>query len=111
MKYEEVKRMSREEADLAFHGGNPTEIVNALLSMAYYDSDWRWVQERCLEFLRFPNEVVCGTAVTCLGHLARIHRHLDLIVVLPALQELLHVPTLAGKVEDAMDDISLFVRT
>jgi len=48
-------------------------------------------------------------AVTALGHLARIHRTLDLDRVLPVLAQISGEVEPAGTVEDAMDDIRLFI--
>jgi hypothetical protein len=110
MIYEEIGPITREAAEVAFRGGDPMESVKALLSLAYHDPDWRWVQERCLEMLKHPSETVRGAAVISLGHLARIHRTLDLGIVVPALEAVRCDAALAGKVEDAFDDIAVFVR-
>lgn len=58
-----------------------TRILETLLGAAYYDSDWRWVQGVCLRFLDHANLGVRSNAAICIGHIARIHRNLDLVVV------------------------------
>lgn len=109
MRYAEVSPMSRQEAEAAFATGSDDRIVEALLSVAYHDDDWHWVQSQCLCFARHPSVAIRRVAVTCLGHLARLHGALALETVLPLLDELAKEPTLSGQVEDALDDIGLFI--
>jgi hypothetical protein len=51
-----------------------------------------------------------GLAATCLGHVARIHKRLDLDLVLGALVPLKSDPVIGGYVRDALDDIKFFLR-
>ena len=90
--------------------GNENAIIDALLSAAYYDPDWRWVQGLCLRFLDHPATDVRWNAANGLGHIARIHRNLDLELVLPKLLALKEDPSIASSVEDALDDIRHFLR-
>lgn len=109
MRYEEPAPMPRDAAERALHSPDPAEACDALLAIALHDSDWRWVQDQCLRSLRHPDEQVRALAVTCLGHVARIHRRLDLDRVLPVLAELQTDPALTGRVEDALDDFDVFL--
>ena len=110
MEYHEIFPIDRCDLERMFESGNEHAIVEALLSAAYYDPDWRWVQGLCLRFLDHSDRNVRWNAATCLGHLARIHRDLDLELVLPKLQELKGDPLVASSVEDALDDIHFFLR-
>ena len=105
--YEQPHPISREEAEAAFASDDPERIARVLVNVAFHDADWRWVQERCLGFVRDDVAAVRQIAVTCLGHLARIHRQLDLERVLPALDELSRDP--AVQIDDALDDIQMFI--
>lgn len=107
--YREPQPISRSEAASAFASGIPNRICETLVSLAYYDPDWRWVQVKCLEFSRHSDPDVRGLAATCLGHLARIHRQLDTAIVVPRLNEMLTDPDVKGTAQDALDDISLFI--
>jgi hypothetical protein len=49
-------------------------------------------------------------AATCLGHLAIIHRQLDIELVLPRLAEMKSDAQVAARVEDALEDIKFFLR-
>jgi len=82
----------------------------ALLSAAYYDPDWRWVQSECLAFRRSNDHYVGWVAATCLGHLARIHRQLDLELALQRLTEMRTDPLVESAVNDALDDIRFFLK-
>ncbi|MEO7659498.1 MAG: hypothetical protein ABIV48_07775 [Pyrinomonadaceae bacterium] len=107
--YQEVPTISREDAETAFSSGVAERICDALVRVTFNDSDWRWVQERCLFLINSSDPEVRGLAVTCLGHLARIHKNLDLNKVLPILENLRSNADIGGKVEDALDDIETFV--
>jgi hypothetical protein len=109
MKYEQPAPMSRDDAERALQSPDPEEICAALLASALHDPDWRWVQEQCLLGLQHSSEQVRALALTCLGHVARIHGHLDMERVLPVLTELRAHPALAGRVEDVLDDIEMFL--
>ena len=107
--YQEASPISREDAEIAFSSGVSERICDALVRVTFNDSDWRWIQEKCLLFINSSYPDVRGLAVTCLGHLARIHRKLDLKKVLPLLKNLRNDAEVSGRVEDAFDDIETFV--
>ena len=109
MKYHEVVPISRQDAALAFSSGSPRDITHSLIRVVYHDPDWRWAQELCIEYAKHPDSSVAGLAVTCFGHLARIHGELDLERVLPILEELKQDEEIAGRVEEALDDISIYM--
>ena len=102
--------MTRPELEALIDSGNEIAIIDALLSAAYYDPDWRWVQGVSLRFLDHADVWVRRTAATCFGHIARIHKTLDLDLVLPKLQVLRGDPAISSSVESALEDIHLFLR-
>jgi hypothetical protein len=103
--------MTREEAYSAFATNEPELICSALVAIALHDSDWRWAQDRCLQFARHPDAAIRQIAATCIGHVARIHQRLDLETVTPVLHQLLADTELyvSGCAEDAIDDIETFM--
>ena len=109
MKYHEILPMERTDLDRLLTSGNQKAIIDALLSAAYHDPDWRWVQSTCLRFLDHPEHSVRWNAVTCLGHIARIHRQLDADIVVPILMTLKADPSMSN-VDDALDDIKQYLR-
>ena len=108
MRYHEDLPMPRAEVEAALAAGDEATVANALLSATVHDPDWRWVQDQCVRLMKDTNPVLRGLAVTCLGHLARLHGVLDLDKVLPLLREVERDPVAGGRVEDALDDIHMF---
>lgn len=53
---------------------------------------------------------VKAVAITCLGHLARLHGELHMDLVLPALRALSEDSRLRGLVEDTLADIQIYLR-
>jgi hypothetical protein len=109
MLYREVSPITRENAERAFASGNRERICDTLISLAYHDPEWRWVQGHCLHFAKNDSWEVRAIAATCLGHLARIHKILDLEFVLPVLRDLLINPKTKEYADDALNDIMIFL--
>ncbi|MCD8213051.1 MAG: hypothetical protein LUC34_03220 [Campylobacter sp.] len=81
-----------------------------LLELVFSIDDPQWLQKLCLKCAHSDDTYLAGLAVTCLGHIARIHKKLDLDIVLPFLQDLINSGgSLAGQAGDAMDDIEIFM--
>lgn len=110
MRYHEVIERSHDEIEILLKDKNSEKVTDALLSAAYYDPDWLWVQNQCLFFLNHADSNVRVVAATCLGHVARIHKKLDLEIVLSALVPLKHDPQIGPYVQDALDDIRFQLR-
>src|SRR5688572_19938614 len=110
MRYDEIHPIPRAEAERLMSSPEADVVCRALVSAANFDQDWRWVQGWCVRRARDPRAQVRGCAVTCLGHLARIHGVLDLDTVMPLLEELVADPAIGGRAEDALGDIQMFIR-
>jgi len=93
MKYVEPSPASRDALAVALAGGDGRTIAETLVGLTNSDEDWRWVQDTCLELLHPRRIGVRAIAITCLGHLARIHGELDTDKVRPILTELLSDPS------------------
>jgi hypothetical protein len=102
--------MGRADLERLLESGNEESIIDALLSAASYESDWRWAQTTCLRFLDHPAGSVRWNAATGLGYIARIHRKLDVEIVVPRLMALREDAEIASNVEDALDDIKWYLR-
>ncbi|MER5429827.1 hypothetical protein [Streptomyces sp. NPDC002588] len=84
--------------------------TRALLAMTYDDPDRKRVEAVLLECLsRETDPQIRALAVTCMGHVGRIHKVVSADVV-NRLEELLDDPTLGGLAEDALGDIAAFAR-
>lgn len=84
--------------------------ARALVSMTLGGEDPRWIQDRCLRLIADRDGMLRQLAVTCLGHLARIHGDLDLDRVVPVLEALVREPEgIGGTAADTLEDIRIFV--
>jgi hypothetical protein len=110
MLYREVQERDRQEIELLLRSPEKMDRLDALLSAPYCDPDWRWVQNRCLDFLSHADHEERGLAATCLGHLARIHKQLDIELVLASLAQHKDDPFVGSSVQDALDDIGFFLK-
>jgi len=110
LKYEEMNSVSHADAERVFSSADCERIARTLVGLGLHDRDWKWVQERCLRFLSNPSELVVSAAILALAHTARVNRTLDRDVVVTALRDLATDIRYAGKVQDALDDISIFVK-
>ncbi len=108
MQFQQISSISKAEATAAFESGDATQICNALVSIACCENDWRWAQDKCLAFLVSSAPEISGLAATCLGHIARIHKLIDKDRVVAALRKQLEHPDIAGRIEDALEDIEKF---
>ena len=108
VRYEEPVA-TRTDLAAALLSGDDEAAASALVGVILNDADWSWSQDRCLGLLAHPSLIVRRAAVICLGHVARIHGHIDVGKVVPLLTELGATDVdLTGSVRDALDDIRMF---
>lgn len=82
-----------------------------LLKITFNCDDWKCIQDICIEIINSNKEEnICALAVTCLGHLARIHRVIEKDKVLSIFNDNKENPNLSGVIENAIDDIEMFVK-
>lgn len=111
-KYEDIDQYDRELVIAELQSGASERITKALLSIALYDPDWKWVQDVCINFSHDGDENVRGIAILCFGHLARLHRLLDAGRVLPIVKNALQDSSsfVRGHANSALDDIDFFCK-
>jgi hypothetical protein len=109
MKYHEINPIKRGEAQKIFDSSELDRFPETLLSIAFYEPDWEWVEEICLNYIEAKEKNIKRTAIACLGHLARIHKILNLEKVIPALEALKGDKEFIGYAEDALSDIDMFI--
>ena len=106
----EEPELERWRAAVTTDLGSPDIGVStgALLAMTYDDPDPRRVEAVLLDCLSpGADPQIRALAVTCLGHVGRIHRAVSADVV-RRLEALLDDPALGGTAEDALGDIASF---
>lgn len=86
-------------------------IVHALLSLAFYDEDWMFVENLCFEYSSYSDSKVRGIAILCFGHLARKHGQLHIEKVMPIINKasIDKGDFIRGHAYDAKDDINTFL--
>ena len=110
MEYRPPQPVSHSDAEAAFAQGDQGRICEVLVGLAFNDPDWRWVETACVRFADRGDAGGRSVALICLSHLARIHRQLDVEVVMPVIvRELEDDPLVAGQAEDALDDLRIFL--
>src|SRR5262249_33543427 len=108
--YHEPTPMSRSELQEAFSSDDSQRVAYAMVSAAFFESNWAWAEGQFLHFASNAAPEIRALAATCLGHLARIHHQLHLDIVLPVLQALKADPATSGAAEDAIADLKIFLR-
>ncbi|WP_422753328.1 hypothetical protein [Micromonospora sp. WMMD708] len=90
------------------YGYDVREATDALLALSLDEPDREWIEEVLLRLLDAPvDRQVRELAVTCLGHVARLHRTISPRVV-TRLRELAEDPELRLRVPNALSDIRVF---
>lgn len=108
MKYEAPKPISK-QAVLEALGGCDEVASEALVRAAITIDDRIWVESTLLRALSDQRLEVRRAAILGFGHLARTHRQLTLEMILPLLKQYVEDTDLGGTVEDALEDIAMFV--
>jgi len=103
-----MKNYSIAELENILKSEDIEKVTNALLYITFNVDDFDWVQEMCINMVNHKDEDVSGLAITCLGHIARIHSKISRKKVIPVLEEKAKDSKFTGRVEDAMDDIDIF---
>ncbi|MDR2905201.1 MAG: MBL fold metallo-hydrolase [Helicobacteraceae bacterium] len=100
--------LSKEQVLEHLKSNEVSTVTNALLYATLNFNDWIWIQDECLKLANHQNVDIKGLAVTCLGHLARIHSSINKAKVLPVLFDKLNDKDISGRAQDALDDIKMF---
>ena len=108
--FEAIEKLGRSRALRLLGGSDQPARSRAIISLALHDKDWRWVQNLCLSLLDDPNPDIRASALLGLGHVARLHRRLDLERVLPRVRASSGDSRLAPRVLELLEDIEIYVR-
>jgi hypothetical protein len=112
MIYRDPQPITPNELELIIAAGSPVQICAALVDGVHSIADYEWLEVQCLKLLSSDNTDVQGVAITCIGHLARLHGKLNLHAVSTVLAKTFEEkPELRGRIDDAIDDIRVFMKT
>jgi hypothetical protein len=111
LEYEKIPKMSRAEIDDAVARDQYPAVSQAVISAALFSDDLEWAQELCLRLALHQEVLVRGSAILGLGHLARIHGHLDRARVEPVVAIALQGSDsyLRAQADDTADDLQAYL--
>jgi hypothetical protein len=107
MRYQEPTPIEHSAAVARLLSDDLVEVATTLVSAAFYDPDWRWVESECMRLIEDPHADIRGVAATCIGHLARIHGVIS-ERARSRVEAMLGDTEVAGVAKDALDDIRQF---
>lgn len=110
MQYSKPGEVSREQFEGAIADGDVDTVIAGIHALAQTDPDTEWLQSRFIKLLDSDSWQVRAASAMGLGTLARVHPDLTADPMLTALRRHLGDPQIAGYVEDAIDDITVFSR-
>ncbi|HVZ41330.1 MAG TPA: hypothetical protein VHI13_18770 [Candidatus Kapabacteria bacterium] len=101
--YRPLDSVSRDEALAAAVSGKADLIIKAMLGIANFDADWKWAQDFCVSFANHSDPNVRMMVASALGDIARIHRRLDMDVVIPLVYAMFDDPDTETEARLAID--------
>ena len=112
MKYEKTPEFDITSALEFLKSGKDSEIVNGLLSIVLNSGDYDLSMEKSIKFAKKESQWLKGCGIECFGHIARIHKKIDLDSVTGIISDGLKSKNklIVGKSESAIDDITHFIK-
>lgn len=105
-----IPQYSKEELEVILRSEDAAVATDALLYLCFNIEDPEWIQMKCVQAIQdHRDDDIRGLALTCIGHVARMHKVIDEALVIPVLLKNLKHKTLAGRAQDALDDIESFI--
>ncbi|HLJ88958.1 MAG TPA: hypothetical protein VKZ53_19215 [Candidatus Angelobacter sp.] len=110
--YAQVKQRTRDQLEAYLSSGNVNEIRDGLISVAYWEDDWKWAQQELAKFADY-HDLVLWAVATGLGFLAAFNGQIDEAAASHILTRLKNHPTASVKnaAEEAQADIDHFVKS
>ncbi len=109
--YVDPQPIEREEVLRILSSGKTEDIEATLISVALLDDCYEFALSTIIQGASSTTAAIRGTAILCLGHLARIHKQLPEDPVLDIVRAgLIDDNTyVRGQAENAADDIATFI--
>lgn len=103
--------MSKGDIEFALRNNDPMTLSIAVLSAALHSHDAAWAESLCVQLAAHPDNNVRGNAILGFGHIARIHRKLNIESVRPLLEAALKDSNsyVRGQADSATDDVRHFL--
>lgn len=112
MKYESPPKYEVKEVNRLLKSNNDTDKIKGLLATVLNSGDYNLSMKQTMIFTNCESQwlKICG--IQCIGHIARIHKKIDL----KSVKELLTISLkdenrlIVGNSEDAIDDVIHFLK-
>ena len=99
------------EIDTPSSSTTTASAIHGSLAMVLKLDDVNWISNHLIELSKHNNLEISSLALTCFGHLARLHGNVgNLECVSNLLKNMSKNVSLSGAAEDAMDDIETFMK-
>lgn len=109
LSYVEPSDINKSEFSQVIVNGEVESKCDAIVRAVHSISDYHWLVSEFESLLKDSDVQVRGVTVTCIGHLARLHDEADKAQLIKMLNTLSDDEEIQGRVEDAMDDIDIFL--
>jgi hypothetical protein len=111
LKYHEPEPISKEKVLSVIKSGVIEEVQRTLVDMVFFEEDFDFALNVVLGCASSASPEIRGTAILCLGHLARIHRAMPESPVVEIIRQGLLDPNpyVRSHSDSAADDITSFV--
>ena len=109
MNYQNVEALTRSEAEEGLASRDISTLCETLLSISFHESDQDWALEQLSNFASHPEQEIRTLVATCIGHVGRIHRRIDLRKADAILKQLARDPSVVPFVDEARADLEIFV--
>jgi len=111
LKYEEPLEYEFEKISELLESNNDSDLINGLLSLVLKSGNYDLSMEKSIEFSYSESEWIKGCGIECFGHIARLHKKIELDSVTQILASGLKSKSriIAGKSESAIEDIAHFL--
>ncbi len=106
MEYQEIRYQGRRHAISMAESGNDREQVNAVIGMARFDEDPKWVENYLLSRLDDSSMTVRWGVIKALAELTRRSYPFDRDLIVQRLHAMSKIGVLRAAIDDAMDDIN-----
>jgi HEAT repeat protein len=89
MKYEEIKKFSKNRVESVVAANDEKELSLLVLSLALYSEDADFAENICLRLSNHESQNVRGNAVLGFGHISRVHGKLNEDKIKPIIERAL----------------------
>jgi hypothetical protein len=107
--YRENKPIQKEEFLEKVSSNNTLEVCEAVINASLSIPDYDWIIKQYKILLKIPVLEIKKSIIVSLGHLARVNEKADRTELLGILRQFKEQPEVEGNVEDAIDDINMFL--